>query len=716
MDSKTYTENFHSVPRKSVYDNKNLLFEIDNLLDGQAYVRVKAVYPSEIPDIKNSDKSYTSEFAAILGARTSFGTELKNVEADTKLLEYLTDNNHTSPLEFCSMIWEIKVPKAVAIQILRHRTSASMEADDIFDFIENNELSQRYTKVPEEYYVPTYNKGEGIRFSGTTNRQSSKTGSKEETSVVFKKMLEADKHLKALFEIYEDLVDNHNVGKEVARFYLPMGTYTTLNISFDLNNMMKFFTLRCASDAQYETRVIADAMFKLAKQFFPTVLGVWEKKQSQITLSPEELEGLVKSKCPDSITSKSGQEKFNSKLELYTQLMEKNIIKNFPLVKEEEIINEKRTNITPSSEIVKNISSSEEQKTINEKRTNITPSSEKAVSDVVKNTNEIVKNLQSFNEKDKNKLANKMFAVMQTLIKDQEEIIKHNEKISTSKEEEEEEEEESSHEDEGENDEDEDDEEEEEEEESSHEDEEEEEESHEDEEEGEEDEDEEEEFHEDDIDEEQEQELLQKELLKEEKRKEERKRKEDEERKIREEEEKKKKEEERKEEEKKKKEEERKRKEDEKKKEEQRKRKEEEEKNKEEERKRKEEEEEKKKEERKEEEEEEEEKINDANKKKKVRAIASPVKTTTRKIVSPVKKEPATIKITRASPSKSPTKVFTISNNDQEEVITLETRNSPKPSDKLASSNKKPIKVSAASPTKNVIISKRNPSLKDTNN
>jgi len=331
--NESYSQNFRDIKRKSVFSSPDVKLEINDLLDGQAYVRVKNVSPSEVPE------GWTPEMLAVIGARTSLGLDLRTPQEDAKLLEYLTENYHTSPLEFCSVMFELKVPKFVAIQILRHRTAHV------------NELSQRYTKVEKEYYSPVYEGGKGIRFNGTTSRQSSKVGSKEQTVDALEVFKEMETHVEKLYDLYNKLIDEHNVGKEVARCFLPIGAYTTLNISFDLNNLMKFFTLRCAPDAQEETRLIAFAMLELSKQFFPTVLGVWEKKQNAFSISEEELKGLINGECPSSITSKSGKEQFNSKLKLFTNLNEKNL--HTQIQQKFGITLDNKTNITSMFEQVK---------------------------------------------------------------------------------------------------------------------------------------------------------------------------------------------------------------------------------------------------------------------------------------------------------------------------------------------------------------------------
>jgi thymidylate synthase (FAD) len=268
------------------------VLEINGLLDGQAWVQVRDVYPSEVPP------GYTSEAAAVACARTSFNMDLRTPKIDNKLLRFLTANGHTSPLESCHIRLRVHVPRFVATHILRHRTGSF------------NELSQRYAQVGSEYFTPTYNNGEGIRFGGTINKQSSQRSDNDDITVVNEKMKSMNEHIDGIFEIYNDLITNHGVAKEVARYALPSSTYTTLEVQFNLNNLMKFFTQRCADDCQYETRVIANAMLELSKQFFPVTLGEWERNRERLTYTKEELRALINGRTPKGIEGKTAKARF----------------------------------------------------------------------------------------------------------------------------------------------------------------------------------------------------------------------------------------------------------------------------------------------------------------------------------------------------------------------------------------------------------------------
>ena len=89
-------------------------------------------------------------------ARISYKSPSKGKEQDEKLIEYLWKNKHTSPFEICKITFNIKMPIFVMRQFVRHRMQNL------------NEVSARYTELPDEFYIP-----EKWRKQDTKNKQSS---------------------------------------------------------------------------------------------------------------------------------------------------------------------------------------------------------------------------------------------------------------------------------------------------------------------------------------------------------------------------------------------------------------------------------------------------------------------------------------------------------------------------------------------------------------
>lgn len=83
------------------------------------------------------------------------------------------------------------------------------------------------------------------------------------------------------FKLYRQLC-SLGAGREIARSYLPLATYTELNISCDMNNLLKFFYLRSdRKHAQTEIADVSDAMKWLITPFIPTIIGHYNESTTK---------------------------------------------------------------------------------------------------------------------------------------------------------------------------------------------------------------------------------------------------------------------------------------------------------------------------------------------------------------------------------------------------------------------------------------------------
>lgn len=189
------------------------------------------------PVTRNEDGTLMSpEEYMIYCARVSSDNRV-NSETAPRLLKYLVDHKHWSPFEMISIGIEIETTRAVAQQILRHRS---------FSF---QEFSQRYAEVTG-VEIPE------IRTQAKKNRQSS-TGVIEfdDDPNLHGVMLEA---LQFSENAYQCLVDS-GVAKECARMVLPLATKTTIVMHGTLRSWIHFFEQRCSEHAQKEIQQIAYA-------------------------------------------------------------------------------------------------------------------------------------------------------------------------------------------------------------------------------------------------------------------------------------------------------------------------------------------------------------------------------------------------------------------------------------------------------------------------
>ena len=199
-----------------------------------------------------------TETTIVNAARVSFG-KLKSEmdDRDVKLLEYLIDHRHTSPLEHIVFTFSIHCPLFVRGQWHRHRTWSY------------NEISRRYTEIDMEFYTP-----QQLRRQAENNRQASVTDPEFDSSAL---VAEIDAHNKNCMALYEKLL-NSGVCREQARSVLPQNMMVTFWGTVDLSNLLHFLELRDSEHAQWEIREYAMAIKKLIKPYIPNVAAYFEKK------------------------------------------------------------------------------------------------------------------------------------------------------------------------------------------------------------------------------------------------------------------------------------------------------------------------------------------------------------------------------------------------------------------------------------------------------
>jgi thymidylate synthase (FAD) len=204
-----------------------------------------------------------SDLSVARSARVSYDAAWRAGEDqgnDAKLIRYLWKHQHTSPFESVVFIFEVKAPIFVLRQWHRHRTWSY------------NEVSARYTELPTEFYVP---KPEHIGVQSKDNKQGRDINIlAEHRDIAVSKIRSA---CEGAFADYQHLL-RHAVPREIARSVLPLATYSHMFATVDLLNLLKFCTLRSASDPQYEIKVYSDAMLQLIQPIVPVCVAAWEAR------------------------------------------------------------------------------------------------------------------------------------------------------------------------------------------------------------------------------------------------------------------------------------------------------------------------------------------------------------------------------------------------------------------------------------------------------
>lgn len=192
-------------------------------------------------------------------ARVSNPSNQMNNETADKLIGYMIRNKHWSPFEMVDMTIEIETSRAIAAQILRHRS---------FSF---QEFSQRYAEVIDMEDVQ-------IRKQATSNRQSSTEEFDPEIStdtgmdfVKDKASLAISDHLQYSQNLYKALLEA-GVAKECARMVLPLTTQTKIYMKGSIRSWIHYLQIRCDAHAQLEHRQIAlEIRDYIFLRFFPDI-------------------------------------------------------------------------------------------------------------------------------------------------------------------------------------------------------------------------------------------------------------------------------------------------------------------------------------------------------------------------------------------------------------------------------------------------------------
>lgn len=207
--------------------------------------------------------SMGSDLSVVRSARVSYNAEWRSGEdsgSDARLINYLVKNRHTSPLESVQFTFEVKCPLFVARQWMRHRS---------WGF---NEVSARYSELPEELYVPT--KGT-IGVQNKDNKQMRDFADIDDflEDEIIELISTANRFS---YDTYRTLIDK-GCPREIARGVLPVNTYTHFFGTVDLHNLLHFIRLRDHDHAQYEIRVYAQAILKLIEPIAPVTVAAFRK-------------------------------------------------------------------------------------------------------------------------------------------------------------------------------------------------------------------------------------------------------------------------------------------------------------------------------------------------------------------------------------------------------------------------------------------------------
>ena len=199
--------------------------------------------------------SMGDDMSVVKSARVSYGEESKGDKADKGLINYMMKHNHGTPFEHIVFTFHIKCPIFIARQWFRHRIGSF------------NEISGRYVKLDEEYYLP-----EIYRENTSDNKQRS-TNNKDLTD---KAEIQYKRAMNYAYGFYNHLL-HMGVAREQARAVLPLGTYTEFYWTVNARSLMNFIKLRGSSDAQWEIQEYARVIYEMVNEICPwTMKAFWK--------------------------------------------------------------------------------------------------------------------------------------------------------------------------------------------------------------------------------------------------------------------------------------------------------------------------------------------------------------------------------------------------------------------------------------------------------
>ena len=170
----------------------------------------------------------------------------------SKLLGYCIKNEHWSVFEQAYMTLQIETTRAIAAQILRHRS---------FTF---QEFSQRYADSGQLGEIPIPE----LRRQDNKNRQNSISDLSQEVIKHFNEKIELQ--FTKSKKLYEEMLEA-GIAKECARFVLPLATPTRIYMTGSCRSWIHYINLRTANGTQKEHMYIAQECKNIFSEEYPVV-------------------------------------------------------------------------------------------------------------------------------------------------------------------------------------------------------------------------------------------------------------------------------------------------------------------------------------------------------------------------------------------------------------------------------------------------------------
>jgi thymidylate synthase (FAD) len=198
------------------------------------------------------DQAMADDLSVVNAARVSFGTRKDAMdERDEGLIGFLMRERHGTPFEHNAFRFHVRCPIFVMREWIRHRVGSF------------NELSGRYAKINEAFYVPAL---EDVRTQ--VGKPGAYTFESVPMELAEKTRGTIEESYRAAYAAYESMLAD-GVAKEVARSVLPVGIMTEFFWTLNARSLMNFLSLRNQEHAQREIRRYAEAVEALFETQMP---------------------------------------------------------------------------------------------------------------------------------------------------------------------------------------------------------------------------------------------------------------------------------------------------------------------------------------------------------------------------------------------------------------------------------------------------------------
>jgi len=207
-----------------------------------------------------------SDLSVVNSARVSYNKATKVLRPeDEKLINFLANNDHTSPFRHATLQFEVYAPLMVARQWWKYLIGSSHQDP----FTAWNESSRRYVTEEIEFYMPTK---ESWRSKPENSKQGSGPNLDEKIGeeALSRLLMQIDYGMKN----YDWAIES-GIATEQARLFIPSayGLMVRWYWTASLQGVSHFLNQRTDSHAQFEIQSFADAVKTLALEKFPVSLS-----------------------------------------------------------------------------------------------------------------------------------------------------------------------------------------------------------------------------------------------------------------------------------------------------------------------------------------------------------------------------------------------------------------------------------------------------------